>query len=313
MSSGVWTYSIGATGYKRGAYLRTGQDETIAWRWVAPLPYVTEVIIRRDGSGKRTIREYRLTMDPATGTDSTLCSDDDLDNGAWMPKLDLPKVRDPKVKQAIGTAIGMLGDDAPRIEAVPTWTPDGLQLPPGDVGPYGYAEVAGTEDDARQVWGEVGAILARPGNSVGAFYLGTGIGSLFLAAFKRQGFICHACGGSSGGKSTMIRLTGAMFGRQEDVVGSWSLAKVATSEDLLRLGVLPSFRDEIGRLGRLAPREAEQLIFNITEGAQRTRARQKGGGVDRTTTWRGVLFSAGNDSLLGMATEQEGLNVRVVE
>ncbi|MGW6310200.1 DUF927 domain-containing protein [Streptomyces niveus] len=313
MSSGSWTYSIGATGFRRGIYIQSGQGEDATWRWVSPLPHVTEVIIRRDGSGKRMVREYRLTIDTASA-DSILCSDDDLDTGAWMPKLDLPKSRDPKVKQASGTAIGMIGDDAPRIEAVPTWSPDGLQLPPGDVGPYGYGDTCGTESAARGVWNRVGTILGEPGNENGALYLGVAIGGVFLAPFKLQCFICHAGGGSSGGKTSVIKIASAFFGRVEDVKGTWNLAAVAKTEDLLRLGCLTAFRDEIGMIGRMTPREAEQMIFTLTEGAQRTRGkRERGGGTDRTIKYRGVVMSTGNDSLLGMATEQEGLNVRVLE
>lgn len=312
MSSGSWAYSIGAGTYPRGVYLKP-RGEDSRWELVAPLPYVLEVVLRRGGDRKITIREFRLSVDPG-GTSTILCGRDGLKAGVWMEQLDFGFAPlDDKVVKAAGTAISKLGEDAPRVEAVPGWTPDGLSVPPGDVGPHGYGDTCGTEADAQDVWKRVAEILAGAGNEYGALFLGIALGGVFLAPFKFQCFIAHACGGSSGGKSSVMKLSASAFGRIDEVMGNWNLARVANSEDLLRLGCLTSFRDEIGMLGRLTPREGEQLIFMLTEGAQRTRARQKGGGTDRTIKFRGVVLSTGNDSLLGMATEQEGLNVRVLE
>ena len=312
MSSGSWAYSIGAGSYPRGVYL-LGRGDDPRWELVSPLPYVLEVVLRRGGDRKITIREFRLSAD-AAGTSTILCDRDKLKSGVWMEQLDFGFAPlDDKVVKAAGTAISKLAEDAPRVEAIPGWTTDGLSLPSGDVGPHGYGDTCGTEAEARGVWGRVAEILAQAGNEYGALFLGVALGGVFLSPFKFQSFICHACGGSSGGKSSMMKLSAGAFGRIDEVMGNWNLAKVANSEDLLRLGCLTSFRDEIGMLGRLTPREGEQLIFMLTEGAQRTRARQKGGGTDRTIRFRGVVVSTGNDSLLGMATEQEGLNVRVLE
>ncbi|MFJ4343645.1 MULTISPECIES: DUF927 domain-containing protein [unclassified Streptomyces] len=312
MSSGSWAYSIGAGSYPRGVYLKP-RGEDAPWELVAPLPYVLEVVLRRGGDRKITVREFRLSID-AAGTSTILCGRDGLKAGVWMEQLDFGFAPlDDKVVKAAGTAISKLAEDAPRVEAVPGWTVDGLQFPPGDVGPHGYGDTCGTETEARGVWSRVSEILAQAGNEYGALFVGVALGGVFLAPFKFQCFICHACGGSSGGKSSVMKLSAAMFGRIDEVMGNWNLAKVANSEDLLRLGCLTNFRDEIGMLGRLTPREGEQIIFQLTEGAQRTRARQKGGGTDRTIKYRGVIMSTGNDSLLGMATEQEGLNVRVLE
>ncbi|MDQ1041769.1 DUF927 domain-containing protein [Streptomyces sp. V4I2] len=312
MSSGSWAYSIGAGSYPRGVYL-LGRGDDARWELVAPLPYVLEVVLRRGGDRKITIREFRLSID-AAGTMTILCNRDGLKTGIWMEQLDFGFAPlDDKVVKAAGTAISKLAEDAPRVEAVPSWTADGLQLPPGDVGPYGYGDTCGSEEQAREIWDRAGTILGEEGNENGALFMGVAIGGNFLAPFKLQAFICHTCGGSSGGKSSIMKLTVSAFGRVEDVMGNWNLAKVGNSEDLLRLGCLTNFRDEIGMMGRLTPREAEQIIFQLTEGAQRTRARQKGGGTDRTAKYKGVIMSTGNDSLLGMATEQEGLNVRVLE
>jgi hypothetical protein len=312
MSSGSWAYSIGAGSYPRGVYLLSRGDDA-RWELVAPLPYVLEVVLRRGGDRKITIREFRLSTD-AAGTMTILVNRDGLKTGIWMEQLDFGFAPlDDKVVKAAGTAISKLAEDAPRVEAVPSWTADGLQLPPSDVGPYGYGDTCGSEEQAREIWDRAGTILGEEGNENGALFMGVAIGGLFLAPFKLQCFICHTCGGSSGGKSSIMKLTVSAFGRVEDVMGNWNLAKVGNSEDLLRLGCLTNFRDEIGMMGRLTPREAEQIIFQLTEGAQRTRARQKGGGTDRTAKYKGVIMSSGNDSLLGMATEQEGLNVRVLE
>lgn len=317
-STGAWCYSLGLNS-RRGVYRWVGRadsggGDSAGWQWMTILPAVLEVIRHRDGAGKLATVDYRMAIDPASDpAEHVICPTEKLRDGAWLVQLGATAQLDSRVIVAAGNAVGMLAQDAPHIEAVPSWTATGLHLPPGDVGPTGYGQTYGTEDAARTVWAEAAGILAAPGNTRAALYAGLAFAAPFVAAFSRQTFIAHACGSSSGGKSTMIRLAGSLFGPAEAVVGTWNLTKVAASEDLLRLGHLPGFRDEIGMLGRLAAREAEQLVFHIAEGASRTRARRQGGGTDRSRRWSSVLLSTGNDSLLGMATEQEGMSVRVLE
>lgn len=310
--SSTWAYSVGAGGVPRGVYREITRGNREGWRWVGPLPYVREVVIRRDGAGGVMSRSYRIAARRDSAR-AVLWDAAELHKPAWQQDVGLPAVRDSRTLTVIAEALDRLAMDAAVTEAVPGWTPEGLAMPAGDVGPRGYGDTVGSEADAITAWQQIAGLLGEPGNERGALFAGFALAGPLVGLFERQAFIAHACGRSSGGKSTLMRVASAMFGPPLHVMGTWNLSPVAVSEDLIRLGTLPAFRDEIGMIGTKTPREVESLIFQTAEGGARSRARRQGGGTTSSARWRSVLLSTGNDSLLGMATKQEGMAVRVVE
>ncbi|MFD4888611.1 DUF927 domain-containing protein, partial [Kitasatospora sp. NPDC058402] len=313
VSRGEWSYSIGAGEYPRGVYMLSGRGDTQHWRPMGILPFVTEVVVKRNGNGQRRTLMYRLKLDPASKV-SALCTRADLKNGQWAIMLDVPVSMDDAVLKAIGTAVLAVAEDAPRTEGAPTWTDSGLQMPPADVGPAGYGIVSPcTEEEAREVWDKINEILSRPESRKAALYVGAALAGSYVRPFRRQATIWHANGSSSGSKSTILRTAASLYGPQERVTTKWNMAPVALTASLVKLGTLPAFRDEIGMQGRKTAREYEAMIFSITEGAERVTTDRETGDTRSTGEWYATLMSTGNDSLLGMATENGGLNVRVVE
>jgi hypothetical protein len=88
MSQGQWRYSTGdeADGWPRGIYLLQGPRDATEFVRVAPLPYVLERIHRRDGAGRRTGLDYRVSLD-AAGTDPVVCDGDEIRGGEWAARL----------------------------------------------------------------------------------------------------------------------------------------------------------------------------------------------------------------------------------
>ncbi|MFD0078901.1 DUF927 domain-containing protein [Streptomyces sp. NPDC127166] len=307
-----WRYSIGANGLARGAYKLRGRGAEGQWVMLAPLPYVTEVIIKRDGQGEPSDHLYRLTMDQASAL-SVLCSRRDIQRGNWAAKLGVPLSLDDRVIKAVGTAILAVATDAPWMESIPGWSENTLHMPSAKSAPSGYGVTVGTEEDARSKWPRISELLAKPGCEKAALYVGAGLGGLYVRRFDRKSAIWHACGRSSGGKTSSLLCVSALFGPPEKVKQSWGMAPVALTGSLLKLGCLTAPRDEIARVGRKTPREFETLIFDITEGGDRVRTHRETGETYTNGSWYGYMPSTGNDSLLDMATDNPGLNARVIE
>ncbi|MGW1931117.1 DUF927 domain-containing protein [Streptomyces sp. NPDC001919] len=279
---------------------------------LAPLPHVTEVIIKRDGQGEPSDHLYRLTMDPASAL-SVLCSRRDIQRGNWAAKLGVPLSLDDRVIKAVGTAILAVATDAPWMESIPGWSEKTLHMPSAKSAPSGYGITVGTEEDAKAKWPRIAKLLSRPGCEKAALYVGAGLGGLYVRRFDRKSAIWHACGRSSGGKTSSLLCVSALFGPPEKVKQSWGMAPVALTSSLLKLGCLTAPRDEIARIGRKTPREFETMIFDITEGGDRVRTHRETGETYTNGSWYGYMPSTGNDSLLDMATDNPGLNARVIE
>lgn len=309
MSTGTWAYSAGGDGEPaRGVYLAVDDG----WQPVAPLPYVWERLIRRDGDDRRASVHLRLAMAPpgSEGAEVAIVDREELRTGEWADKLDVPLGADDKVTRATATAIRLEGHGAAVTvqELTPRWADGRLELPPTDVGPRGYGETAGTEDDARRVWREVGSIVGRSPRL--ALIAGFGLAGPFVAPLRLDSAVVLAVGESSRGKTTALALAASLFGDPAHVVETWNTTSVALTSALGDLGCLPLCVDELGASG-LGPAALEALMFRITEGAVRSTGKRTGG-RRKSAPWRGIFLSTGNDSILGRVTN-EGTAARVVE
>ncbi|MEV6683289.1 DUF927 domain-containing protein [Streptomyces erythrochromogenes] len=273
---------------------------------------MTEVVIKRDGNGDPTDHLYRLTVDPMSAL-SVLCGRRDIQRGVWASKLGVPLSLDDRVVKAVGTAILALATDAPWMESKPTWSENSLHMPSGKSAPAGYGVTVGQEEDARENWLRACTLLAQAGNEKGALYIGAGLGGIYVRRFDRQSAIWHACGKSSGGKTSCMVAAASLFGPPDKVKKSWAMTAIAATASLMKLGVLTAFRDEGARMGRKTPREMETMLFDVTEGGDRERTHRETGDTYTLGTWFGNMLSNGNDSLLDMATDNGGLNARVME
>src|SRR5699024_1906687 len=126
-------------------------------------------------------------------------------------------------------------------------------------------------------------------------------------------------GDSDQGKTVTMATAGAIWGDTVSpgggLVRPWNTSVIGVTRYLGQLGVLPPSLDEAGQAGWTAPREWGELIYDISEGAQRMVAEMGGIGVRITMPWHGCLLSAGNGRLtdgLG-AGRYAGVAKRVVD
>jgi uncharacterized protein DUF927 len=307
MSQGAWRYSPGDKLFARGVYRETADD---VWLPVAPLPYILERLVRRDGYGRRAGVDYRIAMVPDPGpAEVSVCDDEEIRTGAWASKLDVALSRDRKIIDAAGTAIDYAArHEAEAREITPRWHGDQFELPSADVGPPGYGAHTDDETSARAVWREVGEIAAR--NPKVALALGVTLGGMFIAPLRRQPFILHTAGHARGGKTATMSICAALYGDPEQLVAPWNTTNIGMTSFLGDLGCLPAFMDELSASGMTA-QKTEELIFRITQGAKR-RTGTKMGGHKSSAPWHSTMMTTGNPSILGALTN-EGAAARVLE
>lgn len=323
MAGGGWGYSLGKADAKpgrkamaRGIYQRLGSKADGWWEWMAPLPFVLEELVRRNADRKRTVAEIRLGHPDGSGR-TIIATDDDVRTGAWAGKFDgVALSPDEKIVRAVGSAIRQLAATAPRRELIPTWNQAGrLELPPADASSlHQFGERAGTDEEARKAWRELGNMMCR--NPKMTLVVGASLGGLFLSETGGQTFVVHLTGKARRGKSTSIKVAGALYGpvglpaQISGVIQPWNLTKIGLHEELSDWRCLPAFRDELSA-AKINDADLEHLIMSLVQGNSRTRGRRVGGS-DRTAPWHGVLVSTGNESMLEKITN-EGCAVRIVE
>lgn len=317
ISSGGWAYSLGedvdGDSHPRGIYKEIGGT----WRRMAPLPYVLERLMRRDSAGMQVGSNFRVSMSPAgllpdgTPAHAVKISHDDLKDGTWGDRLGVPLSGDPKIVQAALTVIKEIANAAPAREIAPRVHEGELELPPADVGPVGYGKRAGDERQARQVWAELLDIAA--GAPRLALTMAAAFGGLYIAPLRRQSFITLLVGDAGAGKTTALTAGASLFGAPGDgeVVKPWNTTVIAVCQELGGYGVLPAFRDELGTANSAVRRDLESLVFQITQGAQRTRG-GRDGNPTTSAAWHGVMVASSNSSILGQVSN-EGVARRVLE
>lgn len=309
MSRGLWAFSLGdgSDPFPRGLF----QLVNSGWQYIAPLPYVLERLIRRDGAGRPAGRFYRLAMRPIA-EDVVIIADDDMKTGLWAEHLDVTLSADAKIIQAAATAIRAIAREAPRQELSPRWLGGELETPPSDVGPAGYGMLAPDEARARQVWRQIAEIAER--NPKVAFVLGASLAAPFVSALSAQSFVCSMSGKAVGGKTITLNAAASIWGDpgQDGIVKVLNTSGIGLVQQLGTMGCLPAFFDEVQSSEVFqTPSKVQQMIFSVTQGAKRTVGGQTG--TPRTSPgWQGILFLTGNVSITGMLTN-EGAIRRTIE
>jgi hypothetical protein len=313
-SSGAWAYATGDDGDGRARGVYRLNRYTGHWEWIEYLPYVFERVAHRDGTGRRARMSYRLgTRLDAPPDERTVAGHLAVKDGSWAEPLGVPLSADPKVMQAVASAIYREAErSAPLVEAAPRWTDNGdLDMPPVDVGPAGYGVTAGTEDHAREIWaGPEGMEPVLGRHPRAALAVGAGVSAIYVAALRRQSFIVNLAGRDRRGKTTAHLVTAAVYGDPELIVRPWDVSAIGLSQLAGEYGCLPPILDELG--ARRGPRgELQSIVFQLAQGAKRTRGGREG--TSRLgAPWRGVVLSTGNMSLLAALTER-GAIARVIE
>lgn len=307
MSTGNWRCAPASEpGYPRGVYQEvrivdpeSGTPDT-AWVHRAMLPWKHATVIRRDGSGDRTDTDYVLsaTLDGPRA----LITGQRVQSGEWARALGIPLSADPKIMQAVGTAIFLMKPiDPTEREAVPRSEPDGRPtIPAPETLPPGYLRTGPLpEDQAMAMWRELLTPVAAENPKFALAAGGSAISPFFgwLDHSDVMAFIIDAFGPRDCGKTTMHRTCGSIWGhcaKTGGVVGSWNMSKQGPGRTLGQLGILPAFFDEQGVSGFTAE-QWFQVIYGITDGARR--AADRADGMRITLPYTGVILSAGNASI----------------
>jgi hypothetical protein len=205
----------------------------------------------------------------------------------------------------------LVRDQADRLALTPTmprWEGGHLVMPPVDVLPRGYAQVAGDASDWRVLLREV----ARSPRM--ALIMGLALAGLYVRPLARQSYMVHMPGASSEGKTSTMTAAAAVVGNPlpgEGVIGKWAVTAQGPGAWLRTLACLTGYRDELSACS-LTGKALENLVFSALEGAERDRSGRDGSYIDSPGSWHGALISTGNAGIVGQI-ENEGIVARVIE
>jgi len=312
ITGGEWAYSTGddADGIPRGVYRN---DSKRGWVKEAPLPYVLERLIRRDGQGRRSGVSYRLAMRKLDlAGDVVICSDAELRDGSWAELLDVPLSADDKIIKAAATAVRHTArQHAEAHEISPRWIDGTLHIPHADVIEGGYVDKAGNEETARQRWQAIAPIVARSPKV--AFTMGATIAGLFVQPLREpyRSFWVQLTGKAQHGKSTAMRISAMLLGEPGTIIETFNASDKAFTYRFGELSCLPVFLDELGSGELKDPIAREKLILSSSEGAMR-RVADRSKRTTKSPRWDSTLICSGNEPITDGITN-EAVFARVIE
>lgn len=182
----------------------------------------------------------------------------------------------------------------PGAAPVRLMAPDGLEAvaaamrPAGTAG--GLAEVLATGTST--LWCAVGAALASP----------------LLRPLGLQGWILDVAGSTSGGKTSALNVTAAVWGDPERLIRTWRDTDVFLFSTAAFLGNVPVFIDDTKTEGD--PKRIARVVYSLTSGTERGRG-SADGGVRTLRTWRSVGILTGEQPLTSFSSDA-GTRARVL-
>ncbi|MGW6484563.1 DUF927 domain-containing protein [Streptomyces sp. NPDC055059] len=291
-------------GMKRGWYYREG-DRVILHRQnpedaplsIGTVPKVIGQIVHLTDDGQDIRTEYLVVGKRQKRP--RILTEDDLDKGTWASKAGARRPTGNDERHAFARLIREEGDAAPEIAARTYYTDDGdLVLPDADAQTFGYRTLRGTEEDARQIWDEIGAWMSMDGKSTlvaGAFFAGPVLDSLDMLAH-----MVSVHGPGQQGKSTMLVVCAACYGdlkpRRQALMGTWNSSKQGITQSLRQRGYLPMALDEHSSSGRTI-KESSREISQMVAGAIRAMGTADGSPREADGFWHSVLLSSSNEPL----------------
>lgn len=143
--------------------------------------------------------------------------------------------------------------------------------------------------------------------------------SMLLHLTDVSGVIVHLSGPSGYGKTTLNRLSSALFGRPKDTEAVPRDTRNAMEAKLHALNVLPYYMDEWTPTLMADSGGIVDLVYSIVNGRGRDRAKRNGELQERRAQWRLAMFSTGNVGFskllyaVGYSAVSEALLKRVVD
>lgn len=125
--------------------------------------------------------------------------------------------------------------------------------------------------------------------------IGAALAAPMLKPIGLRGFGLHACGDTSRGKSTMLRIVASMYGDAADPawVGTWNATANALESRAARLCDLPLILDESGTADRA---HVQRLMYTLINGEGRGRLTRESA-ASAVLAWRTVVISTGESPI----------------
>lgn len=263
---------------------------------VGIVPRITGVVAHYTDDGEDIRTEIQVV---GRGRRRRILTEDELNRGTWAAKVGTRQPSSADARQAFATIIRREADHAPEIPARTYYdTAGSLVLPDADAQPFGYLVCAGTEENARDVWDEIGAWAAfdpHAALSLGAMFVGP-----VLDALDVHAHIVNLYGPGQQGKSTALTVCAATLGdikpRRQKLLMTWNASKQGITQGLRMRGYLPVALDEHSSSGR-TPKAAGPEFSQIVAGAVREMGGAEGTVRESDGFWHSVLLSSSNEQL----------------
>ncbi len=174
---------------------------------------------------------------------------------------------------------------------------------PNDAGEKQILEAI-QEKGTVESWRQEVLELVKP-LSKSLFYLVASFTAPLLHDFQIDSFIVDFSGHTSQGKTTLLRLSSTVWGTSK-LINEWESTRVSIERKAAFLNSFPLFMDDTKKAN---PKQLESVIYQFSGGRSRGRGSLKG--IQKELTWRTILLSTGESSIL-QYTNGGGVAGRVV-
>ena len=119
--------------------------------------------------------------------------------------------------------------------------------------------------------------------------------SVLMSILDLEPFIYDLSGPTSRGKTTMLKVSGSLWGNFK-LIGNWNDTRVNIERRSEFLNCYPLILDDTKKLAEVNPKQLVDILYFYSSG--QTKGRGTISGFEGTRTWRNILLSTGESSIL---------------
>lgn len=207
-------------------------------------------------------------------------------------------VADPITKEIHGFVLGVdwIGNPKERTMYHPT-TAEAASIASGLAGSGSVDNwIAGTKEMlARYPLARVGVVAS--------------LASPLLTILKQRGFVVDFAHETSGGKTILLEICASIWGDPNTLVIPWRMTRTGATMRAGIMGHLPLFLDDSKQAD---PKHASvsSLVYDFTNAGEMTRGTPNG--IANRSTWRLIILSTGEQSLIEFSGEHGGAQARCI-